>query len=53
MLAERALAAATCARTGLTYLFERTTGDDPFRRDPRRGTAGAASCATAATASAG
>ena len=26
--------------TGLTYLFERTTGDDPFRRDPRRGTAG-------------
>ena len=24
-----------------TYLFERTAGDDPFRRDPRRGTAGA------------
>ena len=33
--------AATSTRTGLTYLFERTTGDDPFRRDPRRGTAGA------------
>jgi len=41
VLAERALADRDLARTGLTYLFERTTGDDPFRRDPRRGTAGA------------
>ena len=41
MLAERALAGRDLSRTGLTYLFERTTGDDPFRRDPRRGTAGA------------
>ena len=41
VLAERALAGRDLSRTGLTYLFERTTGDDPFRRDPRRGTAGA------------
>ncbi len=41
VLAERALAGRDLETTGLTYLFERTTGDDPFRRDPRRGTAGA------------
>jgi hypothetical protein len=41
VLAERALAGRDLSATGLTYLFERTTGDDPFRRDPRRGTAGA------------
>ena len=41
VLAERALAGEDVSRTGLTYLFERTTGDDPFRRDPRRGSAGA------------
>ena len=41
VLAERALAGRDLATTGLSYLFERTTGDDPFRRDPRRGTAGA------------
>ena len=39
VLAERALAGGTDA--GLTYLFQRTTGDDPFRRDPRRGSASA------------
>jgi arabinofuranan 3-O-arabinosyltransferase len=41
VLAEHALAGRDLDATGLTYLFERTTGDDPFRRDPRRGTAGA------------
>jgi hypothetical protein len=41
VLAERALAGRDLDATGLTYLFERTTGDDPFRRDPRRGTSGA------------
>ncbi|HZB76944.1 MAG TPA: alpha-(1-_3)-arabinofuranosyltransferase family protein, partial [Solirubrobacteraceae bacterium] len=41
VLAERALAGRDLDGTGLTYLFERTAGDDPFRRDPRRGTAGA------------
>jgi len=41
VLAERALAGRDLGSTGLSYLFERTTGDDPFRRDPRRGTAGA------------
>jgi hypothetical protein len=41
VLAERALAGQDLAGTGLTYLFERTAGDDPFRRDPRRGAAGA------------
>ena len=41
VLAERALAGRDSSGTGLTYLFERTTGDDPFRRDPRRGTASA------------
>ena len=35
VLAEKALQGGTDA--GLTYLFQRTTGDDPFRRDPRRG----------------
>src|SRR5215211_6920485 len=39
VLAERALAGRDARRVGLTYLFERTTGDDPFRRDPRRGSA--------------
>ncbi len=42
VLAERALAGQDLSRTGLTYLFQRTTGDDPFRRDPRRGPSGAA-----------
>jgi hypothetical protein len=41
VLAERALAGRDASTTGLTYLFQRTAGDDPFRRDPRRGTAGA------------
>ena len=41
VLAERALEGRDLDSTGLTYLFERTTGDDPFRRDPRSGTAGA------------
>jgi hypothetical protein len=41
VLAERALAGRDLATTGLTYLFERTAGDDPFRRDPQRGSAGA------------
>jgi arabinofuranan 3-O-arabinosyltransferase len=41
VLAEKALAGRNLSRTGLTYLFERTAGDDPFRRDPRRGSAGA------------
>jgi arabinofuranan 3-O-arabinosyltransferase len=41
VLAERALAGRDARAVGLTYLFERTTGDDPFRRDPRRGSAGA------------
>ena len=41
VLAERALTGRDLSATGLTYLFERTAGDDPFRRDPRRGTAGA------------
>jgi arabinofuranan 3-O-arabinosyltransferase len=40
-LAEKALAGRDLRTTGLTYLFQRTTGDDPFRRDPRRGTANA------------
>ena len=40
VLAERALAGADLSRTGLTYVFQRTTGDDPFRRDPRRGSSG-------------
>ena len=42
VLAERALAGRDVSRTGLTYLFQRTTGDDPFRRAPERGSAGAA-----------
>ena len=41
VLAEQALAGRDLGATGLTYLFERTTGDDPFRRDPKSGTAGA------------
>jgi arabinofuranan 3-O-arabinosyltransferase len=37
VLAERALAGTDLSRTPLTYLFERTTGDDPFERDPVTG----------------
>jgi len=37
VLAERALAGRDLSRTSLTYLFQRTTGDDPFRRDPWHG----------------
>ena len=37
--AERALAGRDVSATGLTYLFQRTTGDDPFRRDPWHGPA--------------
>ncbi len=37
-LAERSVA----PDAALTYLFQRTTGDDPFRRTPKRGPAGAA-----------
>jgi hypothetical protein len=33
-VATRALAGADLGRTPLTLLFERTTGDDPFHRDP-------------------
>jgi arabinofuranan 3-O-arabinosyltransferase len=33
-LARSALAGADLSRSGLTYLFERTTADLPFRRDP-------------------
>ena len=40
VLAERALAGRDLSRTALSYVFERTTGDDPFRRDPAVGTAG-------------
>jgi arabinofuranan 3-O-arabinosyltransferase len=42
VLAERALAGRDLSRTGLGYVFQRTTGDDPFRRDPVSGPAGAA-----------
>ena len=35
VLAERALAGADVSGTSLTYVFQRTTGDDPFRRDAR------------------
>ena len=31
------LPGATCSRVGLTYLFERTTADAPFRRDRQTG----------------
>jgi arabinofuranan 3-O-arabinosyltransferase len=41
VLAERALAGRDLSRTSLSYLFERTTGDDPFRRDRAVGAAGA------------
>jgi arabinofuranan 3-O-arabinosyltransferase len=41
VLAERALKGQDLERTGLTYVFQRTTGDDPFRRDPTHGTASA------------
>ncbi len=39
VVAERALAGHVSPATGLTYLFQRTTGDDPFRRDPWHGAA--------------
>ena len=35
VIAERALRAGPTA--ALTYVFQRTTGDDPFRRDPWHG----------------
>ncbi len=34
VLAQRALRGSELADTALTYLFTRTTGDDPFRRQP-------------------
>ena len=37
VLAQRALRGADLARTGVTYVFTRTTGDDPFRRGPDGG----------------
>ncbi len=39
VVAERALAGRDISGTGLTYLFQRTTGDDPFSRDPWHGPA--------------
>jgi hypothetical protein len=39
VVAERALAGHDVSRTSLIYLFQRTTGDDPFRRDPWHGPA--------------
>ena len=42
VLAERALAGRRLDTTALTYLFQRTTGDDPFRRDTAHGAFGAA-----------
>jgi len=40
VLAERALGGAGSS-AALTYLFQRTTGDDPFRRDPWHGSSSA------------
>jgi hypothetical protein len=37
VIAERALRGADLTDTSLTYVFQRTTGDDPFRRDPWQG----------------
>jgi hypothetical protein len=37
VLAGRALAGRDLGRVGLTYLFERTTADEPFRRDRQTG----------------
>ena len=37
VLAERALAGRDLSHTGLSYVFQRTTGDDPFRRNHGRG----------------
>lgn len=37
VLAARGLAGADLAHVGLTYLFERQTGDDPFARDATHG----------------
>jgi hypothetical protein len=34
VLTARALSGTSLRRDSLTYLFERTTGDDPFRRNP-------------------
>jgi len=39
VVAERALAGRDLGSVGLTYLFERTTGDDPFARSPFAGPA--------------
>ncbi len=39
VVAERALAGRDLSGTGLTYLFQRTTGDDPFSRDRWHGPA--------------
>jgi hypothetical protein len=41
VLAERALAGRKLAHAPLAYVFQRTTGDDPFRRDASRGELGA------------
>jgi arabinofuranan 3-O-arabinosyltransferase len=37
LIAARALAGRDLRRVGVTYLFERTTADDPFRRDRQIG----------------
>ena len=42
VLAERALAGADVSGKSLTYVFQRTTGDDPFRRESEHGSASAA-----------
>ena len=39
VVAERALAGRDVSGTGFTYLLQRTTGDDPFGRDPWHGPA--------------
>jgi arabinofuranan 3-O-arabinosyltransferase len=39
LIAEQALRGADLERTGLSYLFERTTGDDPFRHGTATGPA--------------
>jgi hypothetical protein len=39
VLAERALRGTDLRRAGLSYVFERTTADDPFRRSPVPGPA--------------
>ena len=37
VLSAQALGGRDLSRVGLTYLFERTTADDPFRRDRQTG----------------